>query len=415
MKNIDEWESLQKLLNSTVLMQESYQQAKKRYSSKIAPDFRLLRFFNINENTLSKCLAFLLSPDESHAQGDLFLSSFYQLIEKSETLIADRKAQVSTEYTITNSRRIDILIADQHELTGIENKPWAADQKDQLHDYARWLAAEAQRRGGGWSLVYLCNNEISEFTYRSRLSDDLNEHVKPITFFQMENWLSNCALHIEAPAVRCFVEALVKFIREDINGETAMELQNELTEKLVASPQNLSAAFLIAQNMRQVKERLWKDFIVYLRQQLLPFGFSVDMNEELRSGSKYATFSVTFNEGDDFKLCWEFETSDYRNLAYGICASKEPHEKLHSDHFPAIAQAMRQIYPEIDAKVESEGWWPWWCYVDVGMNVPRNWNMESSAWALLLERGEGSFAQSIVSIAKRIHQEMDLSLFRASR
>jgi len=41
-------------------------------------------------------------------------------------------------------------------------------------------------------------------------------------------------LYIEAPAVRCFVEALIKFIREDINGETAMELQNELTEKLVA-------------------------------------------------------------------------------------------------------------------------------------------------------------------------------------
>ena len=166
--------------------------------------------------------------------------------------------------------------------------------------------------------------------------------------------------------------------------------------------------------MRQVKERLWKDFIVYLGQQLSPLGFKVDMNDELRTGSKYATFSVLFKEGDDFKLCWEFETSDYRNLAYGICSTIEPHEKLHNDYFPAIAQAMRHVFPEIDAKIESEGWWPWWCYVDAGMNVPRNWNMESDAWALLLERGEGSFAQSIISIAKRIHDEMDLSLLRTS-
>jgi len=85
--------------------------------------------------------------------------------------------------------------------------------------------------------------------------------------------------------------------------------------------------------MRQVKERLWKDFIVYLGQQLSPLGFKVDMNDELRTGSKYATFSVLFKEGDDFKLCWEFETSDYRNLAYGICSTIEPNEMLHNDYF----------------------------------------------------------------------------------
>lgn len=413
MEKIDEWRDIRELLRSTVLMQEGYHQAKKRYASKIAPDFRLLRFFNINENTLSQCLAFLLRPDESHAQGDLFLSRFYQLIEKSEALKADMKAQISTEYTISNSRRIDILVADQNELTGIENKPWAVDQKDQLYDYAHWLAAEAKRRGGGWSLVYLCNNEISEFTFRSQSSDDINRHVKPITFFQLENWLSRCALHIEAPAVRCFVEALIKFIREDINGETAMEFQTELTENLVASPKNLSASFLIAQNMRQVKERLWKDFILHLRQQLLPLGISVDMNDELRLGSKYASFSILFREGDDFKLSWEFDTSDYRNLTYGICSVSEPNEKLNKDFFPSIGAAMRHAFPEIDANVETTEWWPWWCHADVGMNVPRNWNMDSEAWTLLLERGEGSFSQSIVSMAQRIHDEVDLSLFRA--
>lgn len=414
MAKVDGWGSIRELLRSTVLLQEGYQQAKIRYSSKIAPDFRLFRFFNINENTLSKCLAFLLKPDESHAQGELFLSSFYRLIEKSETIIVDKKTRVSTEYSISGSRRIDILIANQYELTGIENKPWAADQKDQLHDYAHWLAEEAQRLGIGWSLIYLCNNEMSEFTFRSQSSDDISKYVKPITFFQLERWLSDCALHIEAPAVRCFVDALVKFIREDINGETAMELQNELTEKLIATPQNLSAAFLIAQNMRQVKEHLWKGFILHLRHQLSQFGINVDINDELRSGSKYASFSILFKEGDDFKLCWEFETSDYRNLAYGICSTIEPTEKLLNDHFPAIAKGMCRIYPEIDAKVENEGWWPWWCYVDAGMNVPRNWNMESDAWTLLLERGEGSFAQSIVRIAKRIHDEIGLSLFRVS-
>lgn len=413
MENTEEWKSIKELLRSTALLRESYQQAKKRYSSKIAPDFRLFRFFNINENTLSKCLAFLLTTDETHGQGDLFLSRFYQLIEKPEDYAVSHKTRVTTEYTISGGRRIDILIEDKNELTGIENKPWAVDQKDQLHDYAHWLAVEAQRRGVGWSLIYLCNNEVSESSYRSQASEEMNKHVKPITFFQLERWLSDCVLHVEAPSVRCFVDALLKFIREDINGETVMELQTELTESLVASPQNLSAAFLIAQNMRQVKERLWENFIKHLSKQLAPVGVSVDFNDELRLGGKYASFSILFREGDDFMLSWEFDTSDYRNLAYGISSVSEPSEKLKKNHFPSIAAAMRNAFPEIDAYVVTPGWWPWWCHADVGMNVPRNWNMDFDAWALLLERGEGSFAQSIVSMAQRIQNEVDLSLLKA--
>ncbi|KAA8670860.1 PD-(D/E)XK nuclease family protein [Pantoea dispersa] len=413
MENTEEWKSIKELLRSTALLRESYQQAKKRYSSKIAPDFRLFRFFNINENTLSKCLAFLLTTDETHGQGDLFLSRFYQLIEKPEDYAVSHKTRVTTEYTISGGRRIDILIEDKNELTGIENKPWAVDQKDQLHDYAHWLAVEAQRRGVGWSLIYLCNNEVSESSYRSQASEEMNKHVKPITFFQLERWLSDCVLHVEAPSVRCFVDALLKFIREDINGETVMELQTELTESLVASPQNLSAAFLITQNMRQVKERLWENFIKHLSKQLAPVGVSVDFNDELRLGGKYASFSILFREGDDFMLSWEFDTSDYRNLAYGISSVSEPSEKLKKNHFPSIAAAMRNAFPEIDAYVGTPGWWPWWCHADVGMNVPRNWNMDFDAWALLLERGEGSFAQSIVSMAQRIQNEVDLSLLKA--
>jgi hypothetical protein len=410
----DDWVNLRELLRSTVLLQESYQHAKKRYSKKIAPDFRLFRFFNINENTLSKCFAFLLKPDETHGQGELFLDGFYHLIERSAALTTNNHTEIYTEYTISGSRRIDILIDDGNYLTAIENKPWAADQKDQLQDYAQWLAAESNRRGIGWSLIYLCNNDINEFSLSSNLAKEIKRNVRPVTFIQLERWLSHCALYIEAPAVRCFVDALIKFIREDINGDIAMELQNELTEKLVASPQNLRAALSIAQNMRQVKDRLWRDFIIYLRQQLLPLGTQVVTNDELSLGSKYASFSLLFKEGDDFKLSWEFGTSDYRNLAYGICSVNEPDEKLHLDCFPAIASAMCDIFPEIDANIETTEWWPWWCHADVGMNVPRNWNMDAEAWSLLLERGEGSFAQTIVSMAKRIHNEVDLSLFRST-
>ncbi|WP_421550592.1 PD-(D/E)XK nuclease family protein [Kluyvera intermedia] len=403
-------ENIQQLLSSTVLLQESYLQAKKRYVSQIAPDFQMFRFFTLNENTLSKCLAYLLTPNENHAQGNLFLSRFYQLIEKPEHSSKENKTNVFTEFTIKDNRRIDILLTDNHSFIGIENKPWAADQKDQLLDYANWLASEAKRRGTDWSLIYLCNNEISEFTFHSEAPEEIRNKVKEITFYQLEDWLSDCALHIKAAQVRCFVDALAKFIRQEINGETVMEIRNELTESLVASSKNLSAALLIAQNMRQVKARLWQDFVSYLDKKLSPLGMTIIMEDELLSGGKYAGFSILIRPGDIFQLTWQFERTDYRGLAYGIVTSEEPTKKLQKYHYPLIAKAMRRMFPQVDSIEACEGWWPWWSYAESGMGIPNNWGMEPEVWTLLLDRGEGCFASSIISMAKRIYNETDISL-----
>lgn len=405
-------ENIQTLLHHTMHLQASYRQAKQRYARQIAPDFRLFSFFRINENTLSRCLAFLLDPEQNHAQGELFLSHFYRLIDKNRSVVAKNKTQVYTEYTITDGRRIDILITDENELIGIENKPWASDQKNQLYDYALWLSAQAQRKHAGWSLIYLCNNEITDFTLHRDTPEEIKNQIKTITFYQLESWLSECAIYIKAAPVRCYVDALIQFIREEINGENNMDLQIELTKNVVASPQNLSAAFLIAQNMRQVKEHLWIDFIDYLNEQLAPSGASVEMNEGLVSGRKYAGFSVHFNPGDSFTLSWEFEGSDYRHLAYGICTHEAPDGEIQKSHYSRIDEAMRSIFPTMNTQESSEeGWWPWWCYAEE-MNAPRNWSMDPTAWVLLIERHDASFAQTIINMATRISQELDPRLLK---
>lgn len=60
---------------------------------------------------------------------------------------------------------------------------------------------------------------MSEFyLHCSRSSDEIKNYVKPITFFQLEEWLSDCALR-RGTCGALFVDALLKFIREDINGK----------------------------------------------------------------------------------------------------------------------------------------------------------------------------------------------------
>lgn len=402
--------NIQKMLNSTAMLHEGYRQAKIRYASQIAPDFKLFKFFNINENTLSRCLAYLLNPKEDHAQGDLFLSHFHSVIENPENKLACHSARIFTEYTITNRRRIDIYIASKDILIGIENKPWAADQIDQLHDYATWLSGEAKRVNTKWLMIYLCNNEINDLTLHPATPLDIKNNIKQLTFYQLTEWLTTCAPYIKAPHVRFFVDALIQFTREDINGETNMDFEKELTEKLITSSQNLNAAFLIAQNMRKVKEKLWLDFISYLKKELQKKSIIVNYNNQLLSGGKEGSFYFNLAENDDFILCWQFDKPNYCGFCWGISTTDIMSKKNQRLYFPLISEAMEKIYPEMDAHIVKEGWWPWWVYTDESIHVPRNWAMDPDAWSLLVERGEGSFAQSVINIVTQVHGGINLEL-----
>ncbi|WP_276642580.1 PD-(D/E)XK nuclease family protein [Siccibacter turicensis] len=400
-----------RLLHHTSSLQEGYRQAERRYYSQIAPDFRPFSLFTVNENTLSRCLAFLLNPQETHGQGSLFLDAFYRLIDSPRRDETAKSFRVYTEYCLPSQRRIDIVLMDNQGMIGIENKPWAADQPRQLYDYACWLEETATRSQRGWHLIYLCNNEIDAATLPLDTPEALHSKVLPVTFYQLESWLSACAVHVKALQVRCFVEALAHFIREEINGETTMELQNDLTDAVLASPQSLSAAMLISQNIRQVKTRLWNDFLAYVAQRLEPFGIHVEQDPGLADGRRWSGFRLMFGVNDALLLRWEFEASNFTGLAWGICATDKPEARLHAARFTTIAQAMNSLFPEYHGTTEPTGWWPWWAFSDSTLDVPRNWTQEPDAWVQLLDRDSDSFAEKVVAIATRIHQQMDLTLF----
>jgi len=94
-------------------------------------DFNVFSFFNITEPTHSYLISFLLNPNSSHGQGDLFLKTFLNLIgiEKPET----------GQWIVTaETGRIDILLKrfEPHCVVVIENKSnYAKDQENQLYRY----------------------------------------------------------------------------------------------------------------------------------------------------------------------------------------------------------------------------------------------------------------------------------------
>jgi hypothetical protein len=86
-----------------------------------------------------------LTPRGAHAQGDAFLRFFLdtfdsQITARSADACIDHEE--STSYLFNHRRRIDVLIAFGASGIGIENKPWAGEQTDQIADYFRQLVLQ---------------------------------------------------------------------------------------------------------------------------------------------------------------------------------------------------------------------------------------------------------------------------------
>ncbi|KQT51207.1 hypothetical protein ASG47_18710 [Devosia sp. Leaf420] len=110
-----------------------------------APAFSAFSVFSPNENTLSRIVVELFDPAGSHGQGALFLNAMLRAIGIPG--VNPREAiRVRREVLTRARRRIDIVIEMPRYVIGIENKPWAVQQPNQLGDYLSELSADLRGR-----------------------------------------------------------------------------------------------------------------------------------------------------------------------------------------------------------------------------------------------------------------------------
>jgi len=123
----------------------------------LASEFNIFVFTHPNEPTLSAIIAELLNPNGKHGQGDLFLNEFLSVIGRRQ-LQGSPRVKVTCEDrpgSREGTRRpIDITLDfDGTYCIGIENKPWAREQLNQVRDYCSQLADKYH--GKNWLLVYI--------------------------------------------------------------------------------------------------------------------------------------------------------------------------------------------------------------------------------------------------------------------
>ena len=193
-----------------------------------ATRFFLFDFFHPQETDLSRIFRGLLDPGGTHGQGDTFLRLFLdQVREALDKNVRGRfrdgnlrDSQVHLEHRTAAGRSIDIVLRLPGDTwIGIENKPWAAEQQNQVRDYLKYLAGGAGRKkdADAW-LIYLSGDGKRPET----LPDDTEarmrcptlpyrsaEHGSP----SLETWIENCRMECEAERVRWFLTDLQRYIR----------------------------------------------------------------------------------------------------------------------------------------------------------------------------------------------------------
>ena len=194
-----------------------------------ATRFSLFDFFHEREEDLSRVFGGLLASGGTHGQGDMFLRLF--LDEVREVLDGEvngrfpagnlRDSRVYLEHHTDTGRSIDIVVTVCGDTwIGIENKPWAGEQPDQVSDYLKYLRTRAgpETDPNAW-LVYLSGDGERPET----LPDDPGDRMRCPTLPyrgaergspSLETWVEKSRTECEAERVRWFLTDLLEYIRK---------------------------------------------------------------------------------------------------------------------------------------------------------------------------------------------------------
>ena len=187
------------------------------HNRKHSNGFNVFSYIQPNENLLSRILADLLDPRGAHGQGETFLQI---LVKQLGVTIPTGPGRVTvyreemTTYITNTRRRIDILIDFGTFGIGIENKPWAGEQTDQVKAYLDHLD---RRYGSNFLLLYLSGNETQpESVERGELDRRKERNQFRLLDYRIGllAWLGQCIETCETDAVRWFLRDFRSYVME---------------------------------------------------------------------------------------------------------------------------------------------------------------------------------------------------------
>src|SRR5947209_18012145 len=107
-------------------------------------------------------------------------------------------ARIKSEVILPNPiedvrRRIDFTVEAPTLVVGVENKPWADDQQDQLNDYVDRLS---ERYGNRFFIVYISGDGSQPTSLSNKRRESLGTRFKLLSYpIELRAWLESCETH----------------------------------------------------------------------------------------------------------------------------------------------------------------------------------------------------------------------------
>jgi hypothetical protein len=331
-----------------------------------ATTFSPFAIFDPDENTLSRVVAELFDPNGSHGQGLLFLNTLLSAIDVPRINRLDA-VKVRREVMTRAKRRIDIVVETSRYVIGIENKPWAIQQKNQLEDYLKELKADL--RGRRPILIFLSEQEAQTADDETIRVPYYNADDGEATLHDL---LSKAVDEIKATAPKAFVADFLRYIEIKF-GEEYLETPADkpYVEAVNAEFDDLSKRKAIATvllSQETLHSRILDDIGHYLLQEVrdnvkgdFEVGCDVDGYEPLLSHRvfvRYIPFGLRRPHWpSNCHVALEAQGGALTKIIFGVKApdGSKPNAK-------AFACSGRKTLERLQDKIaggRKTAWWPW--------------------------------------------------------
>lgn len=404
-------DNVQTLVNKVSRKLEALETAQSLYGRQLSPQFSIFDYINTDELGLSKIIGDLLNPKGSHGQQESFLRLFiehclprlYQQESPWQAFIDHLKhTSVHLEEQTGKSdslRRMDIYLRNQVKGQSygicIENKPYAADQRNQLTDYALELD---KRQHSSWHIIYISEHSDapSEYSVKAETLKEWTEQGRftAVRFSQLIKWLKACQVECQNHSVNEFIIQFIKFIQKQFMGIEDMNEDNAVLDIINQSPESIDASIKIANNVyhmkKQLIEKLKKD-LKNLCAKCEHADYQLDLSY-IGEGNNYEQINLKISSFDVGYICFEFQSRDFNRPYIGIKFNSE------EDGRPYFQNAkMRTVLNQelTDKKISSSSLWPAGYYFN-----PQDWQRSSDAWLMI---HDGSMASKILEEMDKIY------------
>ena len=368
-----------------------------------ATRFNSIQLLNPNEAALSRALIDLLDPKGSHGLGANFLEAFvehFKIQPSADGAIDfDGNFTATREYEIEGKRRIDIVVCSDKFTLAIENKPWAADQPNQVCDYLAHLKSKHPEKAS--VLVYL-SRDGSEPSYHSISVDECTrakeeKKLLVIPYMALVAWLRKCKDRCALANINHFLEEFVAYIEfqfadydrkiyalfeKESYVDAAFNIALKVQDKKFPSEQEIAGekiAGAFAFFRVHVLEKLRVQVDSALAQRGLQTGLRMDFDANFYFGQRleilipenpHYVFSFAFKDrGISEELHWGIECSDRKHVPDNL-----------RDIAKKLTIELNALLPNFSVKEWKAGTDTWLCYSQLNA---MKWHT-AKPWQLIL-------------------------------